>query len=126
MRWLFIGALGLHGVIHTIGFVGAADIAEIEGLAGEPHFFGGVADNGTMMGLLAFLWLAIAIAFVTAAVGFALQKDWAMDTALIASLISLALCVTWWGDAWAGALISAALAALFAFAPDWVEDAVAT
>jgi len=87
MRALIAALLLLHGALHLIG----------------------VAKPAALRGVGA-LWLLAAIAFVLAALLRFMDRDWWWMIAAPAIVLSQALIVLQWGDAWAGTVANALLA----------------
>jgi hypothetical protein len=98
--------MGLHGLIHLMGFVkafGWANIEELKLPVSKP---------------LGVLWLAAAALFVFSAITHTAKNEHWWKTALLAVLLSQLLIVYFWRDAWFGTLpnLMIALAALAASA----------
>jgi hypothetical protein len=94
MRTLPGALIGLHGVIHAVGFVvpwrGIADE-----LGGYPTtvFFDSI-DLGTAgMRLYGVLWLLVGAALVIAGLALARHEDWSIPALAVASAVSLVMCV---------------------------------
>jgi hypothetical protein len=100
MTWILAGILGVHGLIHLMGFAKAFGYAALPQLTRPISRGWGVA------------WL-IAAALVTAsAVTFAIgaRRFWLIG--VIAVLVSQVVIVSAWGDAWAGTIANVILLAL--------------
>jgi len=94
MKWIFLGLLTAHGLIHLIGF------ARTFG----PGEFGGIARPLT--GSVGLLWLAAAVAMFATAVMLTMgHRSWWL-AGLGAVLLSQGLIASAWGDAKFGTLMN--------------------
>lgn len=59
--------------------------------------------------------------FVTASVGFLAGARWWLPVTAATASLSLVLCAAWWNDAYAGALIDAAILVLLAGMALWAR-----
>lgn len=104
IRYFLAALLGLHGLIHFMGFTKAFHLAQIDRLAREISKPAGA------------LWLLTGLLLVAAAVLLLFKKEW-WPFALVAAILSQALIFTVWSDAKFGSIANAILllAALLAF-----------
>ena len=97
----------LHGLIHLLSFVAYWNLAEVEGLSYDTSLLSGSLEVGEagawVFGLLWFV-AAVGLAFAGAAVF--LLRSWWRPLTLGAALLSLALTVLGWPDAWFGTLVN--------------------
>jgi hypothetical protein len=92
MRIALAILMGLHGIAHLPGFVGAWRLATLEGMPYEATILGGRLDLGDAgIRVVGAAWLLAALGFVLAAVAAATGRDWWMQAAVAAALGSLAL-----------------------------------
>lgn len=106
MRWILVALLGVHGVIHFMGFAKAFGLAELPQL------------TATLSRQVGMLWLGAGVAHLTAAallVG-APRVWWA--AALVAVVLSQGAILTAWGDAGFGTIANVVilLAAVYGLA----------
>ena len=107
MNYIFAAILGLHGLVHGLGFVGSWGLGTGVPVM-SPTLIAGIDPDGALMRAIGLLWLLPVVGFGVAAVGLALGLP--TKPVLIAStLLSLGLCITWWGDAKMGVAIDAAI-----------------
>ncbi|HVS05787.1 MAG TPA: hypothetical protein VHK65_06430 [Candidatus Dormibacteraeota bacterium] len=110
-RYLIAAILGLHGVIHAIGFAATWRLGQINAISTTPTFPSGLGSGTTLVQFLGLLWLLLAVAFVGAAVGVASGAGWWRLLAAAAAVLSLVLCLAWWNDAKFGLAIDIAILA---------------
>ena len=105
MRIIFYIGLGivfLHGLIHIMGVVAYFPLGEFAELPYKTTLLNGRWDVGEAgMRLFSAFWLAAAAGLMAAAVGLALKQDWWLPLLSIAILLSLALTILDWQNAWA-------------------------
>jgi len=87
MRILFFIIVGLHGLIHLLGFAKAFDIGAVTQLSKE------------ISKPLGILWLAAFFLFLTSAILFLLKKEEWWIIGIVAAIISQILIFTVWNDA---------------------------
>jgi hypothetical protein len=97
MRWIFVGVLAVHGLIHSMGFAKAFGYADLPQLT---------LPVSPTIGLL---WLVSAVLIVATAVlfGLGLPPCWIAGAAGL--VLSQTLIVLTWRDAWAGTFANALL-----------------
>ena len=105
MRWLVVGVLALHGLIHAMGFAKAFGYAELPQL---------VQPISRTMGV-AWLLAGGLILATAAMVAVGSRHTWLVGT--IAVVLSQAVIVSAWRDAWAGTLANVVL--LLVVAHSW-------
>jgi hypothetical protein len=108
MTWIFTGILGLHGLIHLMGFAKAFGHAELPQLTQPISKGWGVA------------WLAAAALVAASAIMFALgaRRFWVIGA--LAVVVSQIVIVSAWRDAWAGTIANAML--LAAVVQGWLAE----
>jgi hypothetical protein len=110
--WWYLAAalLGLHGLIHVLGFLSAWQLGDLTTtLSSTPIYPAGIATGSPLVLILGVLWLVTMLAFLTAAIGVVLGASWWKGIAVSAATVSLVLCLAWWNDAWVGALVDIAV-----------------
>ena len=98
--------LGLHGLVHLMGFAAAWQLATLSEIAYRRTVFNGaleVGDAGTR--LLGIGWLVVAPAFLVAAYGLWRARPWALPVTVVVAAVSLAICVLGLPDAYRGVAI---------------------
>jgi hypothetical protein len=104
MRYLIALVLGLHGLINAMGFAATWGLAKLP-ISASPEVLPQLTSGGGVVRVFGILWLLAAIGFVVGAAGLASASTWWKGLTLSAALLSLTLCVAWWTDAKAGAVI---------------------
>jgi hypothetical protein len=84
---IFILILGIHGLIHLLGFAKSINPGSITQL------------TGTISRPMGFMWFLVAMLFIIAAAGYAFDKSFWPFPALAAVVISQVLILFSWGDA---------------------------
>jgi hypothetical protein len=97
MRWLIVGVLALHGLIHAMGFAKAFGYAELPQLT---H------PSSRVMGL-AWLLAGVLVVVTAGLLGAGFRHTWAV--AAVALVASQAVILSAWHDAWAGTLANVVL-----------------
>lgn len=113
-KFVFVVFLALHGLVHGLGFAATWMIGPAVAVSATPSLIPGLAPGGAAVQVLGVLWLVALIAFAAAAFGLLTDRGWWRSAAAAAALVSLALCVAWWSDAKAGALIDIGILVLIA------------
>lgn len=100
MTWVLAGILGVHGLIHLMGFAKAFGYAELPQLTQPISRPWGVA------------WLTAALMVTASAITFGIgaRRFWIIGA--IAVMVSQVVIVSAWRDAWAGTIANAILLAL--------------
>lgn len=98
-RWLFVGLLALHGLIHLMGFAKAFGLAELPQLT-QPI--------SRAMGLA---WLGAAAALLATAGLVAAEQRWWWTAGLLAVVVSQIVIASAWGDARFGTIANVILLA---------------
>ena len=108
MRWILIALLGVHGLIHLLGF------AKAFGYAALPQLTQPVSRA------LGVVWLIAAclMAATTAMLGAGSRSYWMVGA--VALVVSQALIVSAWRDAWAGTIVNVIL--LLVVAHGWLTE----
>ncbi len=110
--------LGIHGLIHLMGFVAYWPLKEVPELAYKTTFLGGrleLGANGTR--LFSVLWLLAAIGFVAAGIALLNEWSWGMPLLVVVTLLSLVITSLDWGPAFRGTLINVAILAVLLLSP---------
>lgn len=106
----FAVVLGLHGLIHLMGFVAYWPLAEVPDLAYKTAFLDGRIEFGIAgTRLFSVLWLLAAIGFVGAAVALVAGQDWWVPLLVAVTLLSLVITALDWTPAFRGTVISAVI-----------------
>jgi hypothetical protein len=109
--------VGLHGVIHLIGFVVPWRIATVEGFPYRVTALGGLADLGEAgTRVVGLLWLACAVGFIVAAVGIARRASWALQLTAVLAAVSIVLCVLGFPETAAGLMVNVGILIAVAWA----------
>jgi len=105
MRFAISALLGIHGLIHVMGFLKPWKLAAVPQLSGRAL----VPLSDSVFRVVGVFWLAAAVAFVIAAV--LRLRDWESWWMVAAPALALsqALIVLQWGDAWAGTVVNVLL-----------------
>lgn len=114
--------LGIHGLIHLMGFVAYWPLNEVPELAYKMAFLGGrleLGANGTR--LYSVLWLLAAIGFVAAGIALLADWQWGMPLLVAVTLLSLVITALDWVPAFRGALINVAILAVLLGSPQLAE-----
>lgn len=102
--------LAFHGLIHLMGFVAYWPLAEIAELPYKTTLLNGRLHlGGSGMRLFAVLWLATAVTFIIATINFVTHQTWWYPLLWGAALLSLAVTLLDWSNAFRGAIISAVI-----------------
>jgi hypothetical protein len=104
-KYVLVVFLALHGLVHGLGFAATWNIGPVVAVSATPSLIPGLAPGGAPVQVLGVLWLVAMIAFAVAAFGLLTDRTWWRTGAATAAVVSLALCIAWWSDAKAGALI---------------------
>lgn len=119
LRILFAFIMGIHGLIHLMGFTKEWQLAEIEQLTGRTLI--PLSDSsGKIVGLL---WLLTALIFVVTAVGYLMKKEWWWMLAFAGLILSQLLIILYWQDARAGTVANIIILVVAAFSyASWSFD----
>ncbi len=110
--------LGIHGLIHLMGFVAYWPLKEVPELTYKTTFLGGrleLGANGTR--LYSVLWLLAAIGFVTASIALLAGWDWGQPVLLAVTVLSLVITGLDWTPAFRGAVINGVILAVLLLGP---------
>lgn len=108
-RFLVAAILGLHGLIHVLGFFSTWQLGDFTAIPATPLYPSGLAAGSPVVLALGVLWLVTMAAFLLAAIGVVLRTAWWKSVAVSAACVSLVLCIAWWNSAWFGALVDVAV-----------------
>ncbi|HID51165.1 MAG TPA: hypothetical protein EYP41_03895, partial [Anaerolineae bacterium] len=106
---IFAGAavIILHGLVHLLGFAAYWPLAELAELPYKTTLLNGRIPLGASgMRLYSVVWLATAVAFVTAAIGLLSKQSWWLPLLGTAVILSLLITALDWNQAWRGAVVS--------------------
>jgi hypothetical protein len=110
-RLLLAAGLWLHGLVHLIGVAAALGLGRFEGVPASPAFPAGLAGGDPLVQALGVGWALAAAGFLASAIGVAAGATWWPKVAAASAGVSLALCLAWWSDTTAGALIDVVILA---------------
>ena len=92
MRFALAVLMALHGIAHTPGFATAWHFVPAGGGSYKTTVLGGRFDLGDGgIRAIGILWLAVAAAFLVAAVGAVLDASWWPSAALVTAIVSMLL-----------------------------------
>lgn len=98
--------VGIHGLIHLMGFAAYWPIAKINELPYKTSLLAGRLEIGAAgMRIYSLLWLLVTLFFIIAAVALALEKPIWAPLMLGGALLSIVVCILDWEAAFRGALI---------------------
>lgn len=86
MRIAFIVIVGLHGLIHLLGFVKAFKLIELKAL------------SQTISKPFGILWLIVFILFTLTAIQFAFKNNYWWLLAIVSVIVSQILIISFWKD----------------------------
>ena len=103
----------LHGLAHLVGFLspwGMLAPGPASGLPAAETLLGGrVSISPTAGRLLGVLWLALATAFISVAIGLWSGASWSLSALLGVAILSLVTTVVWWPRARVGVYVNVAI-----------------
>jgi hypothetical protein len=105
VKYILVALLALHGIVHGFGFGATWRIGPAGSVSATPSLIPGLAPDGALAHVLGIIWLIALLAFVGAAFGLLTDGAWWRIAAAVAAVVSLALCIAWWSDGKAGAVI---------------------
>ncbi len=111
-RILFATFMLVHGLIHLLGFAKQWELAEVSLLSGKSLI--PVSEATTRV--LGAGWFVAYLLFMMASLGCFRRRSYWMPTALLALVLSQALIVFYWPDAWVGTPVNIFIALVLAFA----------
>lgn len=98
--------LGIHGLIHLMGFVAYWPLKEVTELAYKTAFLGGRVELGAYgTRIYSVMWLLAAIGFIVAGVALLIGWDWGQPLLFAVTVLSMIITVLDWTPAFRGALI---------------------
>ncbi|MHA2029299.1 MAG: hypothetical protein ACW99Q_07905 [Candidatus Kariarchaeaceae archaeon] len=95
LRWILVGLMVLHGLIHILGTIVEFDLMEIEDFTGKTL----INLSETTRKVFGVIWFLITVLFLIASYGLAIDKDWWQELTIISILASQILVILWWADA---------------------------
>lgn len=114
-------ALALHGLAHLLGAVIYLQWGTVEGLAFKTTVLAGRIDLGEIgIQIFGILWALAALGFVGTAALLYFNLSWWQPVLVGAALLSLALIILDWKDAFGGGLINIAI--LLSIVVTWLRD----
>jgi hypothetical protein len=115
LRIVAAAFLALHGVVHLFGFVVPWRLSEPSGFTYHTTALNGVLELGEAGAkVLGVFWLALAVAFVIAAIGVLLRRSWGIPLTAATAAISIVVCVVGLPEAGAGIWVNAGILAVIA------------
>lgn len=112
VRRLISVAVGLHGMVHVLGFVVAWKLATVQAMSYSTSLLGGNVDVGTGgIRALGVVWLLVAVSFALSAVGIWRRAPWARQLLGATASVSAVVCVLAISTAYAGLVIDLAILA---------------
>ncbi|MCA0457599.1 MAG: ABC transporter permease [Chloroflexi bacterium] len=111
LLWAIIAALlGIHGLIHLMGFFAYWPLLTLTDLPYKTALLGGALDLGAVgMRVYSVLWLAAALGFISTSLALVVGwKRW-QPVLLVSVLISAAVTILDWSTAFRGTFIDLAL-----------------
>lgn len=110
MQFVFGVILAVHGLAHLVGFAVAWQIATFEEMPYKTTILAGAVDLGHVgIRFMGALWLAVAVAFVTVAVGAFVGASWWFPSALLVTAFSLLMTILGWPDSRIGVAVNIVL-----------------
>lgn len=109
-RILFSILMLVHGLIHLFGFAKQWELAEVSLMSGKSLI--PVSDITTRV--LGAGWFAAYVLFMLASLGYFRRRSWWMPTTLAALILSQALIIFYWPDAWWGTWVNLFIAIVLA------------
>ncbi len=109
-RILFSILMLVHGLIHLFGFTKQWELAEVSLMSGKSLF----PVSELMTRALGAGWFLAYVLFMMASLGHFRRRSWWMPTALAALILSQALIIFYWPDAWWGTLVNVFIAIVLA------------
>jgi hypothetical protein len=113
LLYVVAGIIGVHGLIHLMGFVAYWPLAAVAELPYKTAVAGGAWDVGAVgMKIFGVLWLIVALGFVAAVGGFFFGLSWWRPLLVGTSLVSTAIIALDWAPAFRGAYVNVAIVIL--------------
>ncbi len=111
----FMILVSLHGLIHLMGLVAYWPLGKVPDLPYKTTLLGGRWEVGSAGArLFSILWLLAVLGFLVAVLALALGRSWWAPVMILATLISLIVCILDWTVAFRGAWIDVALILILA------------
>ncbi len=118
ISFVLVAILGLHGLIHLLGFVAYWPLRAVPELAYKTTFLGGRLNLGTAgTRLYSVIWLLVAIGFVAACFGLVSGREWARPLLIAVTVASLFVIALDWAPAFRGAIVDVAILVLLIVGP---------
>lgn len=110
LLYVAAGIVGVHGLIHLMGFVAYWPLAVVAELPYKTTVAGGALELGAVgMKVFGALWLLVALGFVAAVGGLFLGQGWWRPLMVGTSLVSTAIIALDWALAFRGAYVNVAI-----------------
>ncbi|HYF75585.1 MAG TPA: hypothetical protein VD973_00480 [Symbiobacteriaceae bacterium] len=110
LLYVVAGIIGVHGLIHLMGFVAYWPLGVVAELPYKTTVAGGAWDVGALgMKVFGVLWLIVALGFVAAVGGFFFGQSWWRPLLVGTSLVSTAIIAMDWAPAFRGAYVNVAI-----------------
>lgn len=114
--------VGVHGLIHLIGFVVPWRLATLEGFPYTTTAFWDSVDLGaTGVRLVGLVWLATAAAFVAGAIGLWRGARWGRAITAGAAIVSIPICLLSSPAATVGLIVDVGILAVLVLERRWVR-----
>ena len=120
MKFVVLGLLVVHGLIHGMGFAVTWKLAELQGISRVPAVLARSEPSDALIKFLGLVWLVAGVSFLVAG-GLVLANSAAWrPIAIGAAVISMIVIVLGWKDAPMGAVANAFVVATALSAP-WLS-----
>ena len=111
IKWILIGLLILHGLIHIIGTLTEFNLVEIDDFSGKTL----ISLSDTTKKVLGVIWALVMIMFFVSAYGLYADLDWWRSLTIASIIISQILVIIWWPDALFGTVANVLIVAMIYF-----------
>jgi hypothetical protein len=112
-----VALLAIHGLIHTMGFLGTMGLAQFEGASRVPTNVIMAGPEDPIVRILGLVWLIALAGFLLAAVLLLMDTAAWRPVAVASVAVSMVVVVLWWGNAPMGAVANALVLAAVILAP---------
>ena len=94
-KWILVGIMVIHGLIHLVGTLMEFEIMEFEDMSGKTLV--SLSDNTKKV--VGVIWLVIVVLFLISSYSLATDQDWWQELTIISIILSQILIIIWWHDA---------------------------
>lgn len=112
-----VALLAVHGLIHTMGFLGTMGLAQFEGASRVPTNVIVAGPEDLIVRILGLVWLIALAGFLLAAVLLVMDAAAWRPVAMASVAVSMVVVILWWGNAPMGAVANALVLAAVILAP---------